>query len=414
MTERLVTQNMTDLYGEYYSKYQNGTNQVSPNSNGKWDEHPYTMSLSYGSRGRYNFLDQNNNLYSNVDIGSMLGTFTPPLTNNEYLHVINKLNEKIRGSGFSGSNFLIEGNQTVELLKTNATRIGKMFHYLRHGRVYDAFDAVGMKRSSTDIGLARTRKLYKNVYTQVRSLKKDTRNMSLAQKLDNVEIQVRNKRILEDASSLLLEYRYGVEPLWNDLHDSMASLAQRTVFPEKVRFKARRKIVDNSVGYHGGLIVANHGTTGIEMRVALNRPPTFSEQLNFVDVRGAMWEFTPWSFVVDWALPVNKWLGALDFAQTWDIAHMSTSVIYKGSSKATGVRPKEEMGFDARLSPSSTLPYAKTVSLTRTLGVLSFSDALQLTPETKSLEKTFSIGHIVNAIALMTQGATSFGKSLKF
>lgn len=414
MTTKAISQD--DLpYGDYFAKSQEGGNQANYQSGMKLDEHPYVMSLSQGNHGSFNFKRTNppyNELYIS-NFGVTLGVWTPIWSTNDDLALINKLNTKIRGSSFSGSNFIIEGHQTAALITTNARRIAKLFQYLKHGNIYDAYILMGQKRSAQDVRRGPARKLYRSVYAQVARAKRDTAGMTLAEKLDNISVQANQKKIIEDASSLVLEFNFGLQPLWEDLHDSMASLAQRTVFPEKVRFRARRKISGNFSSIHTGLAIDHHGTCSKEIRVVLERPPNFSEQLNFTDLRGALWEFTPWSFLVDYALPVGQWLGALDFAQTWHVLETTTSFLVKGSAKATGIM-EGGIGLPAELTPDSRLPWAKSVHLTRTIGSLSFADALQLTPELKPLQKIASVKHMVNAVALMGGRASSFGKSLKF
>lgn len=416
MTYRVIQED--DLpYGAYFYKDQAGSNQANYSPGAKLDDHEYSMSVYQGRHGKFNFINTDLDLVlyaEDIPCVPALGVQDLQFSNNDDLKLINKMNTKIRGSAFNGSNFLIEGNQVVNLLTTNATRIARFLHFLRHGRVYDAASVVGMGVKKGDAKVVRMKKLYNAVYVQVRDLNKHAVSTNYKDVLDSISIDVKKKRILEDASSLFLEYRYGVEPLWNDLHDSMLSLAQRTAEPERTRFKARRKIVKQDQNSVSGLLIRCHLTAAKEIAIVLGRPPSFSDQLAFNDVRSAMWEYTPWSFIVDWALPVQQWLGALDFAQTWDIIETRTTYITKQSALAYGCAGEEWFGFPTVLTAGSELPYSKSVVMQRTLGNLSFSDALQMTPEVNTWEKTATIGHVSNAIALLTQGATSFGKSLKF
>jgi len=407
MTVRSVSED-TGRYGTFWSKTQNGTNQANFRPGTKLDDHPYTMDFFQLDRGRFNFININTDqtLYTE-DFDAALGTFTPAWTENDQLKLINKVASKVQGSDFNGSSFLAESHQTVNLITSNATRFAKFIHLVKHGNLIDAYDTLGLTSSKS--GLRRAQRLYKGY---AKTLGKRIYPTGGARPFTVYEKNIDFAAAQKDAASLFLEFQYGIRPLWSDLHTSMATLAQRTVFPEKTTFHATRKIVESKEGIFAGLAIKYHGSVSKKIRVKLVKPPAFADQLHFTDPLGAGWELTPWSFIVDWVIPINNYLAAVNFAQTYEIDSMCTSTLTKGNSLAVG--KYDDGNKDIVLKPGSKLPWAKSVSLVRELGILTLSNVVQSTPEVRDFDKILSWEHMANAFALLSTNATSFGRSLKF
>lgn len=100
---------------------------------------------------------------------------------------------------------------------------------------------------------------------------------------------------------------YGVEPLVSDLYDSMEVLLSRLDKPIYRRFVSRayedRPIEE--AGYQGRYHVSHRAIAYVELE------PDASD-FTLGNPLELAWEVVPFSFVVDWAIPVGDYLSALD------------------------------------------------------------------------------------------------------
>lgn len=118
-----------------------------------------------------------------------------------------------------------------------------------------------------------------------------------------------------------LMYSFGIAPLAEDLFSSVEALKLRLDSPIWVDFfKTSTARVVNSVsygtssnGYVNGtrkLIVSNRVEGSVELR------PVATGAFNLGNPTTWLWELIPFSFVVDWAIPIGDWLGAVDMLKT--------------------------------------------------------------------------------------------------
>lgn len=202
-----------------------------------------------------------------------------------------------------------------------------------------------------------------------------------------------------------LELQYGWKPLMSDIVDAANRIKSGGAPYEKadrVSVFARKRRTE-SVRYwdlpvSGGCFqkvmqgpVSHQGVVSLSYYMDNSLLPMFNS-LGLVNPAALLWEETPYSFVVDWFLPVGNWLNAMTADLGWNFAGGSSS--YKGycvhralgSVRYAGPNPngiasgrvqfyKIEHGFSRGVYSSSPVPM---VHLKNPLSFLHVSEAIAL------------------------------------
>jgi hypothetical protein len=136
---------------------------------------------------------------------------------------------------------------------------------------------------------------------------------------------------MDDSLKLWLEFRYGWTPLVHDIVDSMkaiyaADLRGELITRDRMRAYGKAagtvKVVGSSTTknfFVNGIVSQETVLHEVEMRSFVlyrwaNLGDRVLRRLNdfgAFDVPKAIWEIVPWSFVVDWFIPIGDYLGAL-------------------------------------------------------------------------------------------------------
>lgn len=305
-------------------------------------------------------------------VGSLYGGFSNPLTwdSNDDLAVINKLREKINGSGFDMSVFLGTSHQSLRTIAGSATKIALALVSLRQGKIIEA--------SHYLMGDAHVH-----------------RGTVLSLRDDKGSITAKNM------SAAWLELQYGWKPLVKDLFDAAQSLATYLNVPMTQRYVARH--VKRGVPTAGSpYLSAPDNAFCIESSqivAYLKEKPGILATLGLTNPATLMWELLPWSFVVDWALPIGDYLAARSFASTLTGTFVTTR---RSLFQVLGAHP-------APLKPGMSTPFLdnglgsayrkKSVLISRVVGTTLGVPY----PSVKPLSKIASFAHAQNAMALLTQ-----------
>lgn len=207
-----------------------------------------------------------------------------------------KADTKLRSRVSEAAGFAIdlgEINQTVRMIATNVTRIAHAARSIRRGNIGGAFSA---------LGIVSTRKFPGGPVGPIR---------------------------MGDPLKLLanywLEFVYGWKPLIQDVYASIGALEK---FLEKNQWvmAARATGVDPiSSSFKYPRTVGTFGPThiGVEQHTGVStckytlyykrddHVKIFLSQLGLTNPADLVWELLPFSFVVDWFLPIGPWLEAL-------------------------------------------------------------------------------------------------------
>lgn len=299
------------------------------------------------------------------------GLFTFPEAPSD-AELYNKLLGKLK-SEFNAAVSLAEAHKAVGLIAQNATRIAKAFDFVVQGKRRAAMEILNLARLK---GLGPATK-------------------------DSLRRRYRNKKEREIATTWL-ELQYGWIPLVNDVYNAVEHARNPPKNPI-VRCGSRREhfqktTIKNAIPLGSGYFSQERISKGscsrrIVLEYRIDTP--YLDRLSSVSLTNPLivaWELLPFSFVIDWFLPIGSWLNGLD-------ATLGLTFL---RSVETYVRKIEQTDrFYPDTVPSWVLTGAGMLERSviwkdRTLGS-SFP-----TPAYPQLKNPLSVTHATNALALLT------------
>lgn len=292
------------------------------------------------------------------DASNSLCSFSPIYnwTSNDDLALYGKLREKVAGSDFNAGVALAELPQSLALIADAAIRIRKGLNALKRGNLPEAIKQLA--------GHKRARKIPKGT-------------------------TVSNSKTVQ---SNWLELQYGWRPLLQDVYGGAELLSHHLSVPiqQVLRVSKQAKgYLDRGSSY---VVPASSEVLTKKRLKAIISERDVPQLIGLTDPLSVIWEKVPYSFVVDWFIPIGNYLSARGLSQalkgTFVLSTLNTS---KGSGAVFS-------GIDATVdSLSGPLDWTKG-NLSRTV-----SSTLQIPlPSFKPLMKVASWQHCANAIALLT------------
>lgn len=174
-------------------------------------------------------------------------------------------------------------------------------------------------------------------------------------------------------SGKYLEYLYGWAPLADDVQNAFQSMLDGYTGPNQKRFRLR---VRKAKKVRSQLVIRKTASTywtapfwweqtmDVEnyAKVILNYefPSQVGEMLPTMTPFGTAWELAPWSFVVDWFIPVGDWIGAMEATQY--AIYMQNAVLTQ-SVKVTSRRDGGSRWTEVHDLPGNTLTFSKPPSI---------------------------------------------------
>lgn len=269
-----------------------------------------------------------------------------------------KLVGKIRGHDFNLAVFAGEGRELLSLATTNLLRIGYMILALKQGNLKSLLRQLGHKN-----GRSRASRKFKRKFRRL----------------------ARSKNLAE----LWLELQYAWLPLLSDVYEAGKAYEKLTAPPRVERLRVSRV---KSGLYNGSQSPSNWTGTGPyttrkSIMIDLEEQLSKSRSLGLLNPLSVAWELVPFSFVVDWFVPVGTYIDNLGIIpslkcrtiistfSTYENHGVGTSKLYAGASSSFSV-----------------------VELVRVAGIGVKTPAF---PGFKPLDKSLSTLHLTNAIALV-------------
>lgn len=258
---------------------------------------------------------------------------------NSFSTLDNRVRHKIKDQNVNLANTMAEYRQISNLLFSTAHDVIRTFHSLRSGRALRDFVSM----------LSHPK----------------TRNA---------------KRL----SNRWLEYQYGWRPLLNDVHSGAEALAKKLQTGVYLHQTASDRRTDK--GFSPYVLGGTSFEATLRMRVRARYKisttglKTLSE-LGFANPLSLAWELVPYSFVIDWIIPVGDYLGGLDaLVGVSDLTVLRSyklevkafqALNYSGGGQAFGPYPTATLNetITGRLAPSSSLSFGNLrydPSLTKT------------------------------------------------
>jgi len=247
-------------------------------------------------------------------------TVLTSLRNKADLLAVAQLNENASSSSFNLGVTMAEFGKTAALVGTSATRIYHALRMLKKGRLGSAIDALSLSRNDH---LPELRRISSN------------KKLSVDQRLSNQ----------------WLELRYGWRPLINDIYSAAEATANLLyLWPYDITVKGYGKDSDSydavgAIPSAGGTYRPHHERQFTVKRRYVRHikviPPSY-RTFNSMGLHNPYliaWELMPWSFVIDWFLPIGTWLAA---AAT---PALPSAVYGTDSWRTTGFIKKTSNGF---------------------------------------------------------------------
>jgi hypothetical protein len=199
----------------------------------------------------------------------------------------------------------------------------------------------------------------------------------------------RRRTSLRDIPASWLALQYGWKPAMSDFYGSLEALADRELnehpritVTKMVGEKLIRKFTQpgsfNTSGYD--LEWKEAIDTGVSVSLTYDMDNSFVRALSQTGITNPaeiIWELVPYSFVVDWALPIGEWLGLLSATTGWAFRGGSLSKMDKRYAVVHGMKKarngndpgwetirvsgldrlrRQSWGFDRTVYSSSPLP----------------------------------------------------------
>jgi hypothetical protein len=203
--------------------------------------------------------------------GAGEGTFPRIFDNNDTIKLLARLSSRVNEHSFNSAIFAAEGHKTIKMVKDTILTVGGALVQLKHGNFASA---------------ARKLRVNKRV-TRLRP---------------------------NDLAGRWLELQYGWKPLINDVYEAMKAYEVITSPPRIFRTKAsisRDGIYDSSTSSVNFSCLTSFRVTQVMIYEMVEKQDTV-RALGLENPASVAWEILPYSFVIDWFIPIGTYLDALN------------------------------------------------------------------------------------------------------
>lgn len=280
-------------------------------------------------------------------------------SNNDDLNLLNKLAEQVRGHSFDLGINIAEAGKSYGTILKNLNSIGSALRNLKHGNFAGAV---------RDLASGQAGNIPRTSFRSLRS---------------------------KDLSGRWLETQYAFMPLVSQSFEAAKALESVTG-PRKLKFSARsrtlRRTIEQSSSTSSYKWPASVSYSK-KLIAELYEPLSLNRSLGLTNPAAIAWELTPYSFVVDWFLPIGSYLSALGIIPalqgrflTIERGGMKSGKIAPASQPPAffypfyAARQRRENRFAYKRTPSSSLsvPYPRFNPLPRALSPKRLLNAVAL------------------------------------
>jgi len=186
-----------------------------------------------------------------------------------------KLLQEVKDQKVNMAQTMAEYGQAQEMFVKNTKVIVKVLRGLRKGDIPGVFDALGLPR----------------------------------------------KKLSGTISDRWLELQYGWKPLLQDLYGICEEVKRHAEVPRFRKIKTRMRSTTDVLREGGYIPGSSHPTTAHDTYTVVSKVVCYlrmtshtSTRLGFTNPVNLAWELLPYSFVIDWLIPIGDWLNAMDAA----------------------------------------------------------------------------------------------------
>jgi len=251
------------------------------NEQGGWSSH--SSHWGYNERGIRVQLDSDSSSVSKIAVyASGINADYYPLAGARS-QAENRLREMVGGLTANMAQAFAERQQTARLIENSVNRVLRVGRALRHGN---------LKQVRSCLGLLPTAPVYNRFGRKIR---------------DGVPNS--------DVGSLFLEYKYGWSPLMQDVYGSIDLLTKKITANEGLSVRTAGKAYETT-GRDDSLLPRWSAVKSTVARLGFNihcqsELVALAGQTGISNPALLGWELVPFSFVVDWFLPVGNFLEGL-------------------------------------------------------------------------------------------------------
>lgn len=191
-----------------------------------------------------------------------------------------------------------------------------------------------------------------------------------------------------DASNLWLEYHFGWEPLIKDIH-SAVEILQSNPSPRVARGSGKVTSATGSyvIPYSIQGVAKNKLTVRLQATVSVTNPNLHkASQLGLINPASVAWELIPFSFLVDWFIPVGNFLNSYTDFVGLELENAFTTTYLESESFEWMDQRFDSLGW--------TFFDSKSFAVSRILGI-------DVPPPTFTLPQGISLVRGATAIALL-------------
>lgn len=348
--------------GYKITKTQNGAN--SPGFPDVLTENAYTVTIDerYIPRITTQWVDYPYSriagcfAYSGTDGTSKSLVWTPE---SEYA-LMGRIVDQVRGHDFNLGVALGEAHTTARMIGDTAITIARAIRDVKRGNLVSAAKRLGLRKAPKHTSPKKT------------------------------------------AANNWLEYQYGWMPLLSDVHSGAEALAHNLRPAYKMRYKARFTQRDPaefySTAHPWNYRINNYIAKQYIYEMTESSVPTLPQNLGLADPEVVAWELVPFSFVLDWFLPIGDYLSLRAESSRLTGKWITSTKTYKHSQF-------QSAGNCVITDPTTARStYHRLITFTRSV---SGTPPKMPLPRIKPLTESFSVKRIFSGLALLTQ---VFGK----
>lgn len=275
----------------------------------------------------------------------------PAIPDNQIINLVNRLAAKVRGHQFNAAVNIGEASETVRMVTRTARTLGASFSMLKKGNARAALRYLGVDANRT----------------RIQAVKQDLRY---------------------GAGNAWLGLVYGWAPLVSEVGNAAEALASQ-LRPRVVRFRDRTA-VSGTVSSSAPTLISASGkarrSLNVIWKIQEDEQFTTLEEFGFMDPELVAWELMPYSFVVDWFVPIGSFLQARSSLNQLRGTAISSELLSGSATIKSGPIVQILSGSSVR----------KEVSLVRTVGPIS-----SMPLPRPGLKNPLSLDHMMSALALL-------------